>query len=187
VNTQAPLVVNEDPSPSVRPAFVKGTAIELIKGLKTPRLSPAAQRILTEMSLASQVGTYEGVNLHYNESKISLLLPETLTFLPGSSRLDRRALDILTTLMKPLKETPFSVSIEGHTDNETGEGGDNMRLSIARALSVAGALISGGFPVGRVSVGGYGPYWPIADNSDLIQRRLNRRVEIHIMINEELN
>ncbi len=165
---------------------VKGTALELIKGLKVPRLSKNARHILNEMAMASQAGTYEGVALFYNESKISLLFPDKLTFLPGSPRLDNEAKRILKDLVTRLNETSYRVSIEGHTDSSVSEIIDNVDLSVMRALAVARQMVAEGLALRRVSVSGYGPYRPIADNSDSSARQLNRRVEIHIMINEEL-
>lgn len=169
-----------------KPNFVKGTAIELIKGLKTPRLPMPAQQILTEMAQISQSGTFEGVNLYYNESKISLFFPDNLTFLPGSSELDQQARTVLSALIKPLLSSPYRISIEGHTDNVTGGEQDNLQLSVVRALSVARIFYEEGLPLGRMSVSGYGPYRPVGDNEDILQRRLNRRVEVHIMINEDV-
>ena len=164
----------------------KGTAIELIRGLKIPRMPKAAERILSEMAMASQAGTYEGVNLFYNENKISVLFPDKLTFLPSSSELDKTALDVLRDLAERLANSSYPVSIEGHTDNSVGGKTDNIELSVERALAVARQLMAFGLPLKRISVSGYGPYRPIADNSSSESRLLNRRVEVHIMVNEDL-
>jgi len=166
--------------------FMKGTALDLIKGIKSPRLPDNARQILNELAMASQAGTYEGVDLYYNESKISLLFPDQLTFMPGSSSLDQSAKTVLKDLADRLKTCDFRVSIEGHTDTSVSEMVDNADLSVQRALSVAHQMVKDGLSLQRVSVSGYGPYFPIADNSNPSTRQLNRRVEVHIMLNEEL-
>lgn len=165
---------------------IKGTAIELIQGLRTPRMPAAAQRILSEMAMAAQAGSYNGVDLFYNEEKISLLFPDALTFPPGSAMLQEQVREVLKDLVQRLSSTPFQVIIEGHTDSTVGETVDNVELSVMRAMAVAQFLFSRGLPLNRISVSGYGPYRPIADNENYDARRLNRRVEVHIMVNEEI-
>ncbi|MCP5053651.1 MAG: OmpA family protein, partial [bacterium] len=59
---------------------------------------------------------------------------------------------------------------------------DNMELSLDRALSVARFLIAGGVEKQKVSVSGYGPHRPIANNDTPGNRKLNRRVEINVII-----
>ncbi len=165
---------------------IKGTAIELIKGLKTPRIPDKAQKILTEMAMAAQAGTYKGINMVYNESKISLIFPDQLTFVSGSSSLDGAAGKVLKDLVVRLANSPYPISIEGHTDTSVNEKYDNIDLSLNRALSVAKYLVENGLPLSKISVSGYGPHRPIADNSNPDTKGLNRRVEIHIMFNEEI-
>jgi outer membrane protein OmpA-like peptidoglycan-associated protein len=60
-----------------------------------------------------------------------------------------------------------------------------MELSLNRALAVARFLIENGLDKRKVSVSGYGPHRPIADNAVLEGRRRNRRVEMNIIINND--
>ena len=94
--------------------------------------------------------------------------------LPGAKlRLDK-AVDVL----RNYPQTKWR--IEGHTDN-TGSYQLNMRLSEQRAASVADYLISKGIDPSRLEVIGYGPDYPIGDNSTSSGRSLNRRVTIELV------
>jgi outer membrane protein OmpA-like peptidoglycan-associated protein len=73
----------------------------------------------------------------------------------------------------------LNTRIEGHTDS-TGTYGHNMSLSEARASSVRDFLFEEGIKGARMTVEGYGPDRPIADNTSNEGRAKNRRVEIVI-------
>ncbi|HLS05596.1 MAG TPA: OmpA family protein [Wenzhouxiangella sp.] len=74
--------------------------------------------------------------------------------------------------------------IEGFTDS-TGTRDYNMQLSEQRADSVRKALVERGVSESRISTTGYGPDYPVADNSTESGRQLNRRVEVIISDDEE--
>lgn len=93
----------------------------------------------------------------------------------GSAFLDRVASILKTRTRKP-------VSIEGHTDN-VGPADLNRDLSELRALAVMKGLLDRGVPKARMRYVGYGMSRPIADNSTIEGRQLNRRTEI-IILNE---
>lgn len=73
----------------------------------------------------------------------------------------------------------LNTRIEGHTDS-TGGYDYNMSLSEARAMSVRDFLFEQGIKGARMTVEGYGPDQPIADNTSKDGRAQNRRVEIVI-------
>jgi len=73
----------------------------------------------------------------------------------------------------------LNTRIEGHTDS-TGGYDYNMSLSEARAMSVRDFLFEQGVKGARMTVEGYGPDQPIADNASKDGRAQNRRVEIVI-------
>lgn len=56
----------------------------------------------------------------------------------------------------------------------------NKKLSLARAQSVANALIANGVSKSRIKVRGFGKDNPICDNKTEEGRQCNRRVEIMI-------
>ncbi|HQY61134.1 MAG TPA: OmpA family protein, partial [Polyangiaceae bacterium] len=69
------------------------------------------------------------------------------------------------------------IQVEGHTDNQ-GQASRNDELSKQRAESVATYLKSRGIAADRVSAVGRGSSKPVADNTSVEGRALNRRVEI---------
>ncbi|HEX5132106.1 MAG TPA: OmpA family protein [Candidatus Krumholzibacteria bacterium] len=81
-----------------------------------------------------------------------------------------------------LNENPgWMVLVEGHTDNvpiHTREFPSNLQLSEARAGAVRDALAAMGVAPGRIVVVGYGDTRPVAGNTTVEGRRLNRRVEV---------
>jgi outer membrane protein OmpA-like peptidoglycan-associated protein len=71
----------------------------------------------------------------------------------------------------------INLRIEGYTDS-TGTDELNMRLSRERAESVRSFLAQQGVASSRMTTGGYGPKFPVADNATAEGRAKNRRVEI---------
>lgn len=71
------------------------------------------------------------------------------------------------------------VIIEGYTDS-TGAENYNQSLSERRATSVQVALIKMGVDPARIVTQGYGKEYPVAENSSVSGRAMNRRVEVTI-------
>jgi outer membrane protein OmpA-like peptidoglycan-associated protein len=77
-----------------------------------------------------------------------------------------------------MKANPgLKLSVEGHTDNAGGAEA-NKALSLARASSVAKAVVAGGIDAARLSATGFGQERPVADNRSEEGRAKNRRVEL---------
>ena len=96
---------------------------------------------------------------------------DSFTLLPASFR----ALDEVADILK--KNPALHLYIEGHTDN-SGSTDKNQHLSEQRAKAVLEYLASrSGIERSRLSATGYGVTRPIADNTTLAGRALNRRVE----------
>ena len=75
-----------------------------------------------------------------------------------------------------LKNRGSFVKIVGHTDSR-GSVKHNMELSLARANSVMRALIARGVSAARLSSEGRGESQPIAPNTTVEGRAMNRRIE----------
>jgi len=87
---------------------------------------------------------------------------------------------ILDVVFSILQMNPtIKVQIQGHTDN-SGSREKNMELSQKRAESVMNYLVKKGIDASRMEAVGYGPDYPIADNSTNKGREANRRVEFKI-------
>ena len=83
------------------------------------------------------------------------------------------------------KNPETDILIIGHTDN-TGDGDNNIDLSVHRAAAVKNCLVSNEVKARRLKINGKGSTEPIADNSTPSGRALNRRVEIVIVANNKM-
>jgi OmpA-OmpF porin, OOP family len=97
----------------------------------------------------------------------------------GKSEIKPESDAAISEIANLLKGNPgLKVLIVGHTDN-VGERDYNMKLSKARADSVAKELISKyGIDSGRLAAYGVGPLAPVAANKTEEGRAKNRRVEL---------
>jgi len=95
----------------------------------------------------------------------------------GSSRIKKRGRRILDRVYSILERYgDYNVVIEGHTD-DIGKESYNVKLSEARALSVKKYLESKGTAPERLQYRGLGESMPFYPNSNVENRRRNRRVE----------
>ena len=95
--------------------------------------------------------------------------------LPGAQTKLNDVADALT------KQDPESkMVVEGHADSQ-GAPAYNQELSLRRAESVRGYLVSRGISSDRVTAQGYGLTRPIADNASAEGRANNRRVEVVVL------
>lgn len=156
---------------------------ELIKGLKLPVLNPETEKLLTELEEAFFESDFNGVNVYYDENKISLMVSEQISFDEGKFALKENVKPLLLKLVGPINGSTFDVNIEGHSDSLGFPQIDHMDRSLNRALSVARFLIRSGVDKRKVSVSGYGPHRPVASNETPEGRQRNRRVEVNIIIN----
>lgn len=71
------------------------------------------------------------------------------------------------------------VEVIGHTDN-TGAREGNLSLSLARAEAVRTYLVQRGITPAMISVAGFGPDRPVAENTNEEGRARNRRIEFRV-------
>ncbi|MCP4219385.1 MAG: OmpA family protein [bacterium] len=158
---------------------------QLIKGLKKPRLNNRAETLLTELESTFTQSDFQGVDVNYTENKITLMISERISFVGGQSDLKEELKAMLSEFVPALIKANFDVEVEGHTDSQASEKIDNMELSLSRALTVARLLVADGLDKHKITVSGYGPYRPVADNKTPEGRGINRRVELHLKINND--
>jgi chemotaxis protein MotB len=157
----------------------------LIKSLKLPHLTDDAEQLLNEIETVFTKSDFSGVDVTYDENKITLMVSEQLSFEAGKANLKPEAKILLLQLIDPINRSKFDLSIEGHSDTLTSPRINNMELSLDRALVVARFLLANGVEQKKISVAGYGPYRPIATNKTPEGRQLNRRVEINVIIRND--
>jgi len=105
---------------------------------------------------------------------------DKITFDPGSTRLNARALTIVNRIADVLRDCPGApVEIAGHTDSQ-GRAEMNLSLSQARAEAVLNALIARRVLTGNITARGYGETQPIADNDSEDGREANRRITFRL-------
>ena len=103
---------------------------------------------------------------------ITALNDSVVNFPSGSAEVPARMADLLQNAADDLKKLPAGhlLEIAGYTDN-TGNPGDNVTLSQARAAAVRDAFITYGVNPDMLVAKGYGQADPIASN-DTLEGRL---------------
>ncbi len=122
------------------------------------------------------------IQVEVGEKEVTIRLMGETTFDSGKADVKAQMVPLLLKIGSVLAEGKGEVIIAGHTDNVPvygGPYGSNLKLSIARAATVAEFLLAkSAIPASRVSTMGYGKYRPIASNDTNEGRKRNRRVEI---------
>jgi outer membrane protein OmpA-like peptidoglycan-associated protein len=93
---------------------------------------------------------------------------------------NEQVLQYFDELSSFLKLSGDSVMITGHTDN-VGEEKYNMELGLRRAAEHKEHLVSLGVVEGKISIQSKGETMPFKPNDTEENKRLNRRVEVHII------
>ena len=118
-----------------------------------------------------------------------LSLREVGFFESGSATLRASSMDTFDRLGSVLSSEPSNLRIEGHTDNipiHTPQFQSNWELSTARASEIIRILLTREhIEPQRLSAAGYAEYHPVADNATEEGRRLNRRVDVVIVVPHE--
>ncbi len=102
-------------------------------------------------------------------------------FETGSSKITAESMTQLKNMVAIAKAFPNArFKIGGYTDN-TGDSVKNVVLSQKRAEAVAAEIVKmGAAKASIVGAEGYGPQWPIGDNSTAEGRAMNRRVSMRV-------
>lgn len=117
---------------------------------------------------------------------IQVTMESGILFEVDSYSLKPNAKEELKSMANVLQNYPDTkIKVDGHTDS-TGSDNYNQTLSERRAKSVSTYLQSLGVTSDRISETGFGESLPVADNNTAEGRRLNRRVEIGILADENL-
>lgn len=120
------------------------------------------------------------------EDRLQMALPEDVLFTPGEGELKAQDQFVLHSIAQAVKRAPYTVLVEGHTDNQPLRPGSryasNWELSLSRAMSVVDYLVRyEGIPPERLGVAAFGEYHPRVPNDTPEHRAANRRIEISIL------
>ena len=130
----------------------------------------------------------KGIMLQQMDDNTLVNLPDAILFPSGSDNLTNNGVETLSRISSVLEEYPNrTIAVEGHTDDVPigptikDKYATNWELSTSRAIRVM-SYISANLnkPESTMSVRGYGPYRPVADNDTDEGRAQNRRVVIVI-------
>lgn len=153
--------------------------IEKAKLEESEELKEKIQEAVNEQRLS------DSIDVEFTSQYVQLTLEGGLLFDSGKATLKEESLPVLDKIGLMLERySESTIEIEGHTDNVPMSGAkysDNDELSSGRALSVFRYLIEHtNLDKAMIKHSGRGEYVPLADNSTLEGRALNRRVEIRI-------
>jgi chemotaxis protein MotB len=146
-----------------------------VKVLSIEELVRAVQRIIQQQHLEKQVeveATGRGVVISARGAAF---------FQSGEASVLPAAMPLLRALAGPINTTPYSIAVEGHTDNVPLAGGhypSNWELSSARASEIVRYLINSGVKPNRLRATGLADTQPKQPNSSERNRAINRRIEI---------
>ena len=161
-------------------------AMDAVRGSKTPHRRPTSE-LLDTLEDMGQQDDDEHVEIDLKALKDGMVIryDERASFKPGSTELSSYLHDAVTELGRVLEHYPYTVVVEGHTDDRvrpTADFPDEIALAAGRASSVVDAMLaeSGLSPL-QVQIAAIGDERPRVDNDTPEGRHLNRRVEIRIV------
>lgn len=179
------------PAPSPEPESLKADAPST--GIAEPP-SPAPARVMTtakaspdhtiddKHSLAT-LGDTGWMQVQVGERGVMIALGEDVLFTSASASLASQSVPALDALASILAEMPYTVWVEGHTDNSpiaTAAFPSNWELSTARATAVTRYLVERGLAPHRLRAVGYGDTQPRSSNDTAAGRSQNRRVVFRV-------
>ncbi len=142
-------------------------------------------RIRKELTQAMNQVHIRDYSIDLRRDRIVLTIGESISFPPGQDRLMESIKEPLGKIAKLItSQYTYQIIVSGHTDNtpiHTKKFPSNWELSLGRAMQVAKFLMANGVDPHGISVEGFGPYRPVADNLDALGRKANRRVEISLL------
>jgi chemotaxis protein MotB len=130
-----------------------------------------------------------GVSVKIKEGHLSIVLPSSVLFNSGQTKLKKSAKNSLSKVCGVLKKDfpNETIRIEGHTDSDPIKRTkqvykSNWELSAARATTVLHYLIDNcHLDSKKLYLAGFGKQQPVASNKNKSGKRKNRRVEIVVL------
>ena len=146
----------------------------------------ANQQIVdVEKILQNNLSHLKNIKLIESDKGLILRINNRVLFDEGSASVKPDAKKTLNEIVKVLTKIDNPVIIEGHTDSipiKNTKFPSNWELSTARATNIISYIVKQGeISPKRLSAVGYGEYVPIANNTTISGRMLNRRVDIIVL------
>ena len=119
---------------------------------------------------------------------IRIVFDSPILFNLGRAELNPTAVKPLDELSAWLSDVPYTVVVEGHTDDTPIKKGlrysSNWELSLDRARSVVRYFQKKGLDPKRLVIAGYGEHHPLYPNDTAEHKKSNRRIEIYVVYRE---
>ncbi len=132
-------------------------------------------------TLIQKKGLEKDVSVEKNARGVVVRVRGRLFFNPGTADIKDGIAPLLNELGEVMKEFPYNMSIEGHTDNvpiRSRRFSSNWELSAARAYSALKYLNENkNIDTSRLSIAGFSDTRPLTSNDTPDGRAKNRRVE----------
>ncbi|HEX4113005.1 MAG TPA: OmpA family protein [Stellaceae bacterium] len=124
------------------------------------------------------------VHIAHNGLSVVIDINASVLFDSGKAELTNSALGVIDQIGVVLKDSPYSIQVNGFTDNapiHTALFSSNWELSAIRAISVVKRFVNDGVDPSRLVAAGYGEYHPVTGNDTPEDMVKNRRVQIVIL------
>ena len=121
------------------------------------------------------------ISTFIDDRGVVVKIADDVLFDSGQGVFNKNSNDLLINLVMIVKQYPYPIRIEGHTDDtpiRTTLFPSNWELSTARACNVVRYFIDHGLNPRLFSAEGFGEYRPIANNNTPSGKAKNRRVEV---------
>src|SRR5690625_393874 len=158
-----------------------------------------------DMELTELMALQEKFNVYIEQNELSEVLGTELTnegllvtilndvsFDSGSDEVNKKGKEIITEMASLLHtDPPRQIVVSGHTDDRpihNEEFSSNWELSAMRAINFMTLILAANDKLDptKFSSRGYGEHHPIAPNKNEKNRRANRRVEVLVLPNWDI-
>jgi chemotaxis protein MotB len=173
----------------------KGTVIEpmdffMQRNVPTEDVESQIKRLLSQ-TMSEKERSELIKEIRYDGVGVRIVLNAQDLFPSGSAKLRLPALKPLAKIGEVLKNSNRQIIVEGHTDDIPVAGGQfesNWELAGTRATSVLRYFLKAlDFPAEKLAAMSYGDQRPLTPNANEKARALNRRIELLVINNDEVD
>lgn len=149
------------------------------------------QKVISELrNMVKLKGMQKNLTFEATDDGVIVRIDSPILYNSGSAQLKSAAFPILDKILEMTMDWSNTIRIEGHTDNKPIHNSkylSNWELSTDRALSVLRYFLNTGkVEPQRLAAVGYGEYHPLVPNISEANCAKNRRVEIYIKGNRNI-
>ncbi len=175
-----------------RPAHVE-FAIPILPSPPVSKFTPVASEMTQKIykKIKTQIDSInltQSVDVEQRDNDtIVLRIKDTILFGENETKITPKSYPLLRFIADIIRSLPFNLTIEGHTDTQSGSPIELEKwdTSIARSVSVLRFLTKSDLlPLERMAATGYGSTKPVADNTTEEGRAQNRRVDFVLRSNK---